>query len=408
MGMSTSLLYHAFKIVGYQYARTIYEAGSVIFGINQDKFKLKCPVCNSGDVIRRGKIQRRFHSLPVGGTATYIDLGIPRVECRKCGCVKQVDVRFAEERRTYTRAFERYVLDLSHHMTISDVASHLNVSWDIVKDIQKRSLTSRYNRPRLKHLRQIAIDEISIGKGHKYLTVVLNLVSGAVVFVGDGKGGDALKPFWKRLRSSGAQIQAVAVDMSPAYTAAILDNLPKAAIVYDRFHIMKMYNDKMDNLRRSVQREAEDLQQLKVLKGVRWLLLKNSGNLDQDSDKDEPGRLHRALELNAPLATAYYMREELREFWNQDSKEAGEEYLMEWIRTAMGTKIKPLMDMAKSLQGHRFGLLNWYDHRISTGPLEGTNNKIKTMQRQAYGFRDKEFFKLKIMALHETKYALVG
>jgi transposase len=125
-------------------------------------------------------------------------------------------------------------------MTIKDVAKHLNTSWDTVKDIQKRYLHKRFKSPRLGHLRTIAIDEICIGKGHRYLTVVLDLSSGAVVHVGDGKGADALTVFWKRLKRCKAKIKAVAIDMSPAYIGAVLDNLPKAVIVFDRFHMMKL------------------------------------------------------------------------------------------------------------------------------------------------------------------------
>ena len=181
------------------------------------------------------------------------------------------------------------------------MAHHLNVSWDIVKDIQRRDLERRFAKPKLKHLRQFAIDEISVAKGHRYLTVVLDLHSGAVVFVGDGKGGDALRPFWKPLR-----------------------------------------------------------------------------------------------------------RSKLRQFWSQDDKEKAEAFLNDWIARAQATKIKALTSFANTLSSHREGLLAYYDHRISSGRLEGTNNKIKTMKRQAYGFRDHEFFKLKILAIHEAKYALVG
>ena len=131
--------------------------------------------------------------------------------------MRQVKVPFADPRRSYTKSFERYVLELSRRMTIRDVAHHLDVGWDTVKDIQKRDLSRRYAKPKLKHLRAIAIDEIAVAKGHRYLTVVMDLESGAVVFVGDGKGADALKPFWKRLRPSGAKIEAVAMDMSAAY-----------------------------------------------------------------------------------------------------------------------------------------------------------------------------------------------
>jgi transposase len=126
-----------------------------------------------------------------------------------------------------------------------------------------------YAKPKLKHLRHIAIDEIAIAKGHRYLTIVLDLDSGAVVFVGDGKGAKALKPFWKRLKSSRAKIAAVAMDMSPAYREAVSTNLPEAKIVFDRFHVMKLFNEKLSDLRRALYREATDVLHKKVLKGTR-------------------------------------------------------------------------------------------------------------------------------------------
>ena len=406
--MSTSLLYHGLGIIGYRYVRTVFEKGAIYFKIVQDRTNYRCALCNSRKVIAKGKNARTFRSLPIGGKATYIEFAVPRIKCFQCGVVRQVKIRFADFRRTYTKAFERYALELSRHMTIYDVSKHLKTSWDIIKDIQKRYLQKRFKRPRIKHLRRIAIDEISIGKGHRYLTVVLDLSSGAVVFVGDGKGADSLVPFFKRLKRCQAKIEAVAIDMSPAYIAAVLENLPNAAIVYDRFHVMKMYNDKLSDLRRKLQQEAENPLQMQVLKGTRWLLLKNPENLDSDPKKRETERLQRALELNAPLAKAYYLKDELRQFWKQPSKDDAEKWLNQWIETARSTKITMLMKMANSLCAHRYGLLNWYDYQISTGPLEGTNNKIKTVQRQAYGFRDHEFFKLKIFALHESRYALVG
>src|SRR5215813_9669577 len=153
-------------------------------------------------------------------------------------------------------------------MTIRDVAHHLDVGWDLVKDIQKRDLSRRYAKPKLKHLRAIAIDEIAVAKGHRYLTVVMDLDSGAVVFVGDGKGADALNPFWKRLRGSKAKIEAVAMDMSKAYRGAVSTHLDEATIVFDRFHVMKLLNEKLSDLRRALYREATDVMQKKVLKGT--------------------------------------------------------------------------------------------------------------------------------------------
>jgi transposase len=404
--MSTSLLYHAFGIRGYKYVRTDYPDSQVIFTIRQAPETCRCSACGSTRVQSRGHVERRFRSLPIGSRTTAVVLPIPRVECRACGVVRQVEVPFADPRRTYTRAFERYALELSRRMTIRDVARHLNVSWDVIKDIQKRDLSRRYARVKLKHLRRIAIDEIAVGKGHRYLTIVMDLESGAVVFVGDGKGADALKPFWKRLRPSRAKIEAVAMDMSAAYRGAVSTHLKEAVIVFDHFHVVKLFNERLSDLRRALYREATDVMHKEVLKGTRWLLLKNPENLD--AEKDEKRRLEEALALNKPLATAYYLKDDLRRFWEQPGKRFATVFLDGWIRRAEASGVKMLKQMARTLAAHRSGLLAYYDVMITSGPMEGTNNKIKTMKRQAYGFRDREFFKLKILAIHETKYALVG
>ncbi len=404
--MSKSLLYHAFGIRGYDYRRTDFEGGRVIFTIRQPRETFCCSACGSQRVFSRGQLVREFRSLPIGGKATFIRFAVPRVLCRDCGVLRQVKIRFADRRHSFTHAFERYALELLRSMTIRDVAVHLGISWDVVKKIQKRYLQKHFSRPKLKHVRQIAIDEISIGKGHRYLTVVLDLECGAVLFVGDGKGADALKPFWKRLRCSRASVEAVAIDMSPAYIQAVTDHLPAAAIVFDHFHVIKLFNEKLSDLRRELYREATDKLQKQVLKGTRWLLLKNPENLDKA--RCEPKRLREALKLNESLAAAYYLSEELRELWKQPDKAGAAAQMDYWILMAEWSGIRILKRFAKTLAAHRQGILAWYDYPISTGPLEGTNNKIKTMKRQAYGFRDLEFFKLKILAIHKAQYALVG
>ena len=404
--MSTSLLYHGFGIRGYQYVRTAYEQGKVIFIVHHEAGDLRCGACGSRRVVRRGVYPRRCRSLPLGRRPVEVVLDVPRVGCTDCGAVRQVPVSFADGRRSYTKAFERHALELSRHMTIQDVARHLEVSWDVVKDIQKRYLGKRFGRIKLKHLRQIAIDEIAIGRGHRYLTVVLDLVSGAVVFVGDGKGADALDPFWKRLKSSHAKVKAVAMDMSPAYISAVVTHLPKAVLVFDHFHIIKLFNEKLSDLRRDLYREATEKLHKDVLKGTRWLLLKNPENLDET--RDEPKRLQEALKLNEPLAMAYYMKDDLRRVWEQLNKQAARRVLKAWIKRAETSGIRMLIKFGHTLAGHRNQILAYYDYPISTGPLEGTNTKIRVLQHQAYGFRDTEFFKLKIYALHETRFELVG
>jgi len=404
--MSTSLLYHGFGIRGYQHVRTEFVEGGVVFTIAQDPKTCRCPACGGKNTILKGGAVRRFRGLPIGGKEVTIAFRVPRIQCRDCNAIRQTPIAFADPRRSYTRAFAQYVLDLARLMTIQDVALHLCVSWDLVKEILKNDLQRRFGRPKLRDVRQIAIDEISIAKGHRYLTIVLDLETGMVVHVGEGKGGDALLDFWKRLRHSRAKVEAVATDMSPAYIDAVSTHLPQAVLVFDRFHVMKLFNDKLSDLRRELYRAAKDGLEKDVLKGTRWLLLKRPENLD--ASRNEHERLEEALRLNAPLATAYYLKEELCEFWEQDDQQQAEAFLLDWILRAESTGIRMLHQFARTLRFHAHGLLAYYDYPISTGPLEGTNNKIKTMKRQAYGFRDHQFFILKIYAIHESRYALVG
>jgi len=333
-------------------------------------------------------------------------LPVPRLGCRNCGRVRQAAIQFARPFRRFSHAFERYALSLLSHMTIQAVADHLRVGWDSIKALFKRHLKTRFGQPKLKKLKRLAIDEISIGHGHKYLTVVLDLDTGAVVFIGQGKGADALIPFWKRLNAAHAKIEAVATDMSAAYILAVRENLPKAIHVFDHFHVVKLFNDRLSDFRRELQREAEGPLGKKVLKGTRWLILKNPENLNED--KGERTRLEEALRINQPLATAYYMKEEFRHFWEQENLEAATLFLDDWCRRAEASTLSVLKKMASTFQMHRQGLLNYHRCPISTGPLEGLNNKIKTLQRQAYGYRDQEFFQLRIYSIHLAKYVLLG
>jgi transposase len=402
--MSTSLLYHGWGIRGYSLVGQEYGAGRIVHVMAQE-WRLQCPACGSVRVQRSGQFEREFRTVPIGRKPVFIRLAIQRVECLDCGVIRQVKVGFADERRSYTRSFERLAVELCEVMTIKAVALYLGVSWGTVKDLHKRYLGRRFAKPKLKHLRQMAIDEISIGRGQRYLTVVLDLERGAVVFVGQGKAAESLAPFWRRLRASRARIQAVAMDMGPAYLDAVRRNLPQVPIVFDRFHVIKLFNEKLSDLRRQVQASAEGLSK-QVLKCTRWLLLKNPEHLDPGHNEKQ--RLDEALLLNQPLATAYYLKEDLRLFWEQGDKLAAGRFLDDWIARATASKITLLVKFARTLTIHRHGLLAWYDFPISTGPLEGTNNKIKTLQKRAYGYRDQEYFTLRIYALHLLNYALVG
>lgn len=412
--MSSTLLYQAFGTRDYRVLRTTREDKVITIDVEQDPEQDRCSACRSDNVIRHGTVERTFRTVPLGGKPVDLRLPVPRLGCHDCGLVRQAAVRFADPLRRFTRSFETYALHLLSHMTIQAVAEHLQVGWDAIKTLFKRNLKSRFGKPKLKKLQRIAIDEISIGHGHRYLTVVLDLLSGAVVFIGQGKGADALDPFWKRLKKSHAKIEAVSTDMSPAYTLAVREHLPKAVHVFDRFHIVKLFNDRLSEFRRELQREAEGPLGKKVLKGTRWLILKNSENINLEKGKGpfknttERERLDEALRINQPLAAAYYMKEEFRHFWDQEDLAAATAFLDDWCRRAEASKLSVLIKMANTFQLHKQGLLNYHRCPISSGPLEGLNNKIKTLQRQAYGYRDREFFELRIYSIHLSKYALIG
>ncbi len=405
--MSTSLLYHTFGIRDhYYYESTNFIGGATIFKVSRKQVPHQCPWCNEKKGILRGTTKRLIQTVPVGFRKIFIQTPVQRVECHNCQKTYKVDIGFAAPRVSYTKSLARYVLGLCQYMTIKDVSKHLGVGWDLVKGILKRHLEKRYKSPSLKGLKQIAIDEIHLGKG-KYLTIVMDLSTGIVVFVGEGKDSNALAPFWKRIkRKRSVKIQAVAIDMSTAYIKAVSENLPKAKIVFDHFHVIKLFNDKLSKFRRKLFNTTLCSAKRAVMKGSRWLLLTAQEKLETKPNYVK--RLGCALELNKPLATVYYMKEDLRHLWDWDDKKAASWHLNSWIEMALSSGILMLEKFAKTLINHKEGILSYFDHRISTGPLEGTNNKIKTMKRQAYGYRDVDFFKLRIMALHEKKYSKAG
>lgn len=288
-------------------------------------------------------------------------------------------------------------------MTLRDVAELTALNWDTVKDIVKRRLRRDYGRIDLNRVRYLSIDEIYVGKQRGYYTLVMDIESGRILWVSQGRGKAGLQGFWPRLRRSRARIRAVAMDMSGAYWAAVAEALPGVALVFDKFHIIQLMNKRLDGLRRELVREAEGALKM-VIKGTRYLLLTRAANLKED----QLPKLERALKLNEPLSQAWYLKEELSLLWEQSSYAKMNRFLTQWCEQANETGVRQLQKMAKTLQVHRKGILNWWQHPINNGRMEGTNNKIKTLNRQAYGYRDEEFFILRLLGLHESRYTLPG
>ena len=403
--MTTKELYRSIGVSGYEHQQCWRKDGVFHLRMSAPASCYRCPQCGSREVIRRGTVDRVVHAPPIGMDRTLLFIKVPRLECRRCERVLNAVLPNVVPLCNYTKSLARLVVDLRKMMTIRDVARYVGVSDTMIRSIDRKYLQKNFCKPRLRDLEIIAIDEIYVGKKNKFFTIVINWITGAIVYVGDGKGEKALNKFWKRLRGSKAKIKAVATDMASAYYAATLKNLPNAKHVFDRFHIVKLMNEKLTILRRELQNEADKMGR-QVLKGLRWLLLKFQGDLDES--KNERTRLMDALGLNQSLAIAYYLKEDLAQIWQQSDKAAAGKFLKDWCARARASGIRVLQTMANTLERHRTGILNWYDFPISTGPLEGINNKIGALQRMAYGYRDHDYFIAKLYALHLAKFALIG
>lgn len=310
---------------------------------------------------------------------------------------------FAPAYAWYTHQLQSLVESLWGMMTVTDIAALTGLGWDTVKNIIKRRLERDYGHPQLRSLKRLSIDEIYFGRRKKFYTLVIDLDTGQIVWVAQGRGGEALSAFWRGLRASRAKIQAVAMDMSAAYWTAVMEHLPEAAIVFDRFHIMKLMNEKLDDLRRAMVNEATGLMK-QTVKGVRYLLLMRRENVQEE----KLPQLDEALKHNQPLFSAYLLKEELGLLWEQPTYARMRSFLAEWCAQANASGIRQMRQMAKTLQSHRSGILSWWKHRINNGRVEGINNKIKTLLRQTYGLRDERYLVLRLLSLHMSRQELLG
>lgn len=402
---TTSFLYHTLGLRGYRHLATRYEEGTVFHHVELRFEQRRCRGCGARchDLILEGRFERVFRALPVGMRRQFVVLHGHEQRCRRCGEQLREPIPFCDGKRRHLRAFERYMVDLCKIATIKHVAGVLGIGWTAVKDAFKRHLRGRLKQRSLRGVRLIAIDEFATRKGHQYMTVVLNLETGEIIHAAEGRSAAAVMPFLRRLRAAGAALQAVAMDMWPAYLLAVQEVWPGVAIVHDPYHVVSMANEAVDATRRDMYRELHGTQR-QLIKGTRFLLLKGGEKLDHSALV----HLERLESLNQPLYRAYLLKEDLRRFWSMPSQKDAKRFLGAWIARALATRLKHIVSLAKSLRGHRRGLLAYYQHRISTGPLEGLNNKIKVLKRQAYGFRDLEYLKLRLAFIHESTPTFAG
>jgi len=289
-------------------------------------------------------------------------------------------------------------------MTILDVAAWLDLSWDTVKDVVKKRLEKDYRRIGYRHVRRIGIDEIYLGKRRKYITLVVDMDKGRIIWVGQGKGSAALREFWRRFKLSGGHLQAVAMDMSAAYASSVLEHAPHAIVTFDRFHVMKLMNERLDDLRREMLRGLSADEQRAAIKGIRWLLLAREHNLKEGSKAE----LERCLELNRPLQIAYILKEELALLWEQADGRKAWAFMRRWCSKARHSGISQLVSMAKTILKNARRILSYYRTRLTSAMVEGINRKIRGMLASAYGLRDADFLKLRLYALHESEWKFIG
>lgn len=277
------------------------------------------------------------------------------------------------------------------------------MSWDTIKEIDKSDLRKHYKRPKVKGVRRIGIDEFSVKKGHTYMTVIVDLDTRRVLRVVEGRKAEDLIPVLQGIKKAGVKIEAVSMDMSPAYIKAVSTCFPAAQIIFDKFHLIQLLNQHLNNHRAQLYRQTRDIEGRSVIKGTRWLLMYGRDKLKA---KGKAQKLQAALDLNAPLAAGYYLKEELRELWSMSTKEEATVFLEGWLTRARTSGYHYIEKMANSVARYQSGILAWFDHPISNAVVEGMNNKIKVLKRNAYGYRDLEYFKLKVKALFQPRYAL--
>ena len=401
--MPTSAINDIYKIKGVQYIFAEHVNDSLYFHAKTTKKFGKCPKCSSKRFTRKGKKVRKFKLPPFGSKPCFFQLQIPRLKCSKCSHIFWMRLPFMKGKSSVTPAFASYVLDLLKFGTVKHVANFVRVGWDMIKNIHKDYLKNLYAKISLKNIRYISIDEISLRKGHSYMTIVTDIETGRVIYSCEGRDSQSISPFLAKLSIKAKSLKAVSIDMSKSYQLAVKKHLPFADIVFDHFHVMAVVNKALDEVRKQ-EFALKSKTGNKLTKGGRFLLLWNYEKLDPLKKKG----LESLLRVNEVIAKAYLIKEQFRIFWWKKDKKQAAKFLVTWILDSFESGIESLVKAARTILRHADGLLNYFEHRISNGKAEGINNKIKTLKRQAYGFRDMEYFKLRLLHLHQQRYSFSG
>lgn len=371
-----------------------HEAGSARIQMAPDRrFRPLCHDCGAPAGTIHSKGYRRFiRDLPMAGTKIWLHVGYRKIWCEECGGARVERLSFADAKKRVTHRLARHVYDLCKVLTVEDVARHLDLNPKTVKAVDATFLEREFGHTEYTGLRILAIDEIALKKGHNYMTVVLDYLTGRVVWMGPGRHKETLDAFFAGMtEEQKAAIEAVAIDMWESYINRIRHHCPGAKIVFDMFHVVQAFSRVIDNIRREEYRNATDKDR-SILKGSRYLLLRNNENLSTD----QRSRLSTLLDMNATLQTVYVLKDQLKVIYHYRRRHAAKRALDHWCRMAEELDHPDLRRFVRRLRFFEYGILNHCDYSIGTSKLEGVNNKIKLIKRKAYGYQDENYFALKI------------
>jgi transposase len=354
------------------------------------------PVCQSCGHKASGShswTQRKIRDLSLATARIWIACRYRKVFCAHCHGIHIEDLELFHPYLRVTTRLALYIYQLCRLMTVSEVSQHLSIDWKTVKNIDKFYLERDYGQPDLKGLRILAVDEISVRKGHSYLTIVLDYLTGRVLLVGKKRKADTLKRFFNQLSiSQRKRIEAVVMDMWDPFIKAVKDKLPNAKIVFDLFHVVANFNRVIDKIRNSEYHKASKADKA-VYKGAKYLLLKNRSNIRRKKQRQQ---LRELLELNETISSVMILKDQLKNIWTYRSRTWAGKSLDNWCLLARSLNHRSLNSFIRMLERYRYGILNHCDYPIHNGKLEGVNNKIKVIKRKAYGFHDLRYFTLKI------------
>lgn len=342
-------------------------------------------------------VMRRIRDLPILDARTWLEVPRRRLHCPRCG-PKLEHLSWLGRYARVTKRLAENVARLCGFLPIKRVAEVYGLHWNTVKAIDKRYLTEKLGPVELSGVSVIAMDEFAIQKGHRYATVVVDPTVKRVLWVGRGRAREDVRPFFELLGEDGRKsIEAVVMDMSAAYENEVRHQCPEAEIVFDLFHVVAKYGrEVIDRVRvDEANRLADDKTARKVVKSAKWLLLRNRDTIKKHEDRI---RLDELLAANQALLTVYVLKDDLKELWRHRNKTHARAAWDSWFQRAIESRITPLVAFAKKLKAYLPGILAHATWPLHTSLLEGINNKIKVIKRMAYGFRDDEYFFLKIRA----------